>query len=144
MAPQSRFRSERLTEERRQRWDAEDIAEYRAIRNGENYTSPEKPAATAAPVIIHNHYQPPASALAPAPTRRPKAHSPASFAPETGGKTKPAIGPAVSADSIPTPAPDHPEETVQAPPGRTPIPDLVETIIAGEGELRSTNPRQMA
>lgn len=129
------------TDEDLRGWDAEDIAEYRAILNDQPYTPPQKPPEPTgtAPVVIHNHYHAPAHAAAPTFALDGEQHSPASDIPDPAKVAKmPPRSPASTA-SAPNPRPDHPEETVQAPPGRTPIPDLVETIIASDRRRNRVN-----
>lgn len=136
-----RGRLHKPTDEDLRGWDAEDVSEYRAILNDQPYTPPQKPAEAtgAAPVVIHNHYHAPAYAAAPTPALDHEQSAPVSDMSDKSSAVRTPPRSSVSAASAPNPGPDHPEETVQAPPGRTPIPDLVETIIASDRRRNRVN-----
>lgn len=129
------------TDEDLRGWDPEDVAEYRAILNGERYEPPvPKAEASGQTVIIHNHYNT-ASVAAPAsvPGRT------ASGAPVSRVERQEldeerdfdlVISDEPEEDVAATP---EPQETVMAPEGKTPIPDLVETIIESDRRRNRVN-----
>ncbi|WP_271112268.1 hypothetical protein [Paracoccus aerodenitrificans] len=112
-----RGRHDKPTEEDLRGWDPEDIAEYMAILNDEPHPLPQKRAPKPRPLVINNHYY----ASPPQETRRQNAAEITS---------EPAM--TILRKSDECASKDHPKEATESPPDRTPIPDLVETIIASD------------
>lgn len=131
-----RGRLHQPTDEDLRGWDPKDVAEYRAILNDVHHAEPENAAAAPGQVVIHNHYHAPASHTPALHASSPLRHS---GVPEHAEAAKMGGRGGVSGASAPSPVPDHPEETVEAPSGRTPIPDLVETIIASDRRRNRVN-----
>lgn len=125
-----RGRAEHPTEEDFRGWDAKDVAEYKAVQEGAPSPKPVETSPQSS-VVIHNHYHAPTAAntvQAPAPV--PELPAPS----KTALLRAPAAAPQPAAN-----AGEEPENTVPAPAGRTPIPDLVETIIASDRRRNRVN-----
>lgn len=114
-----RGRLHKPTDEDLRGWDPEDIAEYKAILDDKPYYPPQNTNSGQRSVVInhHHHYAPPAQE-----TRR---HTSAEVTPESASP---------DIRKVKAQAPEHPDgrDLIESPPDRTPIPDLVETIIASD------------